>query len=178
METRFSVSARCSTFSGSYRTYEEWKQTQKIWQLYRGMFRSYRTYEEWKHKNKAITPAFIYFVLTVPMRNGNIFHKSSPEIAFLEFLPYLWGMETSVTSMKNVSTHKVLTVPMRNGNCVTCHEILKDLVRSYRTYEEWKLVVVNVIPIIYKFLPYLWGMETNLPRICRKRRICSYRTYE
>jgi len=55
------------------------------------------------------------------------------------FLPYLWGMET--------------TLAVSNK-----HWIL----RSYRTYEEWKLATANhpLIESEWTFLPYLWGMET------------------
>jgi len=35
---------------------------------------------------------------------------------------------------------KVLTVPMRNGNVQLQFDIVLELVGSYRTYEEWKLI--------------------------------------
>ena len=77
---------------------------------------SYRTYEEWKLV-KNLQYAKQSLVLTVPMRNGNclrllVFHRST------WFLPYLWGMETSIRSVAN-----------RFGT-----------LSSYRTYEEWKHV--------------------------------------
>jgi len=58
-------------------------------------FCSYRTYEEWKPSH------FLIFNL------------------FVQFLPYLWGMETFF------------------------HYLIKQpIVGSYRTYEEWKLVIL------------------------------------
>ena len=122
--------------------------------------RSYRTYEEWKRNWKAkiehTTP-----VLTVPMRNGNI-----PSICFCnsvrasvltvpmrngnfpwwrtycprqgQFLPYLWGMETWISTTTLTRLILVLTVPMRNGNCQTCYCLVQMPPSSYRTYEEWK----------------------------------------
>jgi len=100
--------------SGSYRTYEEWKLTNEKSFTIR-IYSSYRTYEEWKP-----------------------FCTSAILIRLLEFLPYLWGMETTEDGLKSCqssgsyrtyeewklmylrkSVHKacrVLTVPMRNGN--------------------------------------------------------------
>ena len=55
-----------------------------------------------------------------------------------KFLPYLWGMETSMFAVAPSVTDS-----------------------SYRTYEEWKptYLVAYQLPQ-NKFLPYLWGMET------------------
>jgi len=81
----------------------------------RGSVRSYRTYEEWKPGECPVFFSSSLKVLTVPMRNGNPF-LGSFFAGDVPFLPYLWGMETP--------------------------DIIKlrwlDL-RSYRTYEEWKL---------------------------------------
>jgi len=49
---------------------------------------SYRTYEEWKQRG-FITGAAELSVLTVPMRNGNIFEIANISIEKLRFLPYL-----------------------------------------------------------------------------------------
>ncbi len=56
-------------FSGSYRTYEEWKPRFRN-TISTEVHRSYRTYEEWKLQ---FLKQFHKFnqVLTVPMRNGN-----------------------------------------------------------------------------------------------------------
>ena len=55
----------------SYPTYEEWKHKYWLLVLQRSLACSYPTYEEWKHffKNGKL-PAF--WVLILPMRNGNI----------------------------------------------------------------------------------------------------------
>jgi len=58
----------------------------------------------------------LLWVLTVPMRNGNYFRGRK----------YLPGAG-------------VLTVPMRNGNIFFVVPVTSAGMRSYRTYEEWKL---------------------------------------
>ena len=57
------------------------------------MYSSYRTYEEWKLISHAWNRIGLRSVLTVPMRNGNIFSVFAGVLK-------IW----------------VLTVPMRNGN--------------------------------------------------------------
>jgi len=98
---------------------------------------SYRTYEEWK-LTKFFSTKGGDKVLTVPMRNGN-FHPPQDRVERLQFLPYLWGMETWMWESIARSLSPVLTVPMRNGN--------------YDTYAPNGRVL--------EFLPYLWGMETS-----------------
>jgi len=125
-------------------------------------FSSYRTYEEWKRPLSLFWWSSL-LVLTVPMRNGNSYIIQY-QWFYLEFLPYLWGMETTPSSIRNLWLWKeflpylwgmetannlegvfeffwVLTVPMRNGN-------------SVRLYLLWIR--------IQWFLPYLWGMETEV----------------
>jgi len=134
METTLKISCSCGLTQSSYRTYEEWK--------------------------LAALASFLMAssVLTVPMRNGNysgswISHRPA------RFLPYLWGMETWECGWCHAPIFKVLTVPMRNGNNKVEQEdvlgyqflpylwgmetrlvMLRQLrvLRSYRTYEEWK----------------------------------------
>jgi len=101
--------------NGSYRTYEEWKLelSERTTKSFRS---SYRTYEEWKQRSRSeATPR--RYVLTVPMRNGNN-RVERQDIIGYQFLPYLWGMETS--NSKNYTR--------------------KEHQSSYRTYEEWKLM--------------------------------------
>ena len=62
----------------------------------------------------------------------------------LQFLPYLWGMETP--SQARLSSR---------DSC------------SYRTYEEWKPFYAARKIAWIKFLPYLWGMETRIIHIFR-----------
>ena len=57
-------------FLSSYRTYEEWKPKRRRCRTDRHI-RSYRTYEEWKLIHFAVLLCEV-FVLTVPMRNGNM----------------------------------------------------------------------------------------------------------
>ena len=100
-------------------------------------------------------------VLTVPMRNGNTGWPQWLGKSRVSFLPYLWGMETSIDHITSNFRNSVLTVPMRNGNFLKRVLILQlptvltvpmrngNLDRpynkqfqkfsSYRTYEEWKL---------------------------------------
>ena len=150
--------------NGSYRTYEEWKR------IYEPSYipsrpRSYRTYEEWK-------PFF-----------GGIF-----ELAQLKFLPYLWGMETS--NFHEMLLYRPSFLPYLWGMETSCYVTTQLLIiRSYRTYEEWKRMKFVDIGYILKgsyrtyeewkhvsnfvsklsesaFLPYLWGMETSPPNTC------------
>jgi len=130
---------------GSYRTYEEWKLIMLL-APFTLTFSSYRTYEEWK-----------------PLSSF------STSISTFGFLPYLWGMETRISTYWTAILH--------------C---------SYRTYEEWKLDTVvrvflaqlvltvpmrngNELPRYQpmnrksKFLPYLWGMETTTYCMVYKR---------
>jgi len=98
----------------------------------------------------------VLFVLTVPMRNGNLVVVAQERLLMQssyrtyeewkltltmkddnvlnKFLPYLWGMETLLRRFKMVIE-----------------------MSSYRTYEEWKLLSIIFMKHIY---------------------ICSYRTYE
>ena len=52
---------------------------------------------------------------------------------------------------------------MRNGNNETYDEIRTQLESSYRTYEEWKPCIFDIMAKCSRFLPYLWGMETQVP---------------
>jgi len=144
---------------GSYRTYEEWKPGKNVERIDK-ILGSYRTYEEWKPKSIRRHRQWDS-VLTVPMRNGN------------------WVRVTTVRGQG-----LVLTVPMRNGNSFQSFRRLLPRISSYRTYEEWKQAVQNAITLTKmrsyrtyeewkhaieyalergdaRFLPYLWGMETN-----------------
>ena len=60
-------------------------------------------------------------------------------------------------------TLSVLTVPMRNGNTPLCWFHSQPFrTRSYRTYEEWKRNLIYLRGcMVWRFLPYLWGMETT-----------------
>jgi len=116
METGIELKAMLWALLSSYRTYEEWKPV-KAPTSPQENFCSYRTYEEWKQYCSNISSALTFFVLTVPMRNGNA-----------------GWLGVHIPEME------VLTVPMRNGNFEGTdapHPV--SSARSYRTYEEWKL---------------------------------------
>ena len=112
-----------------------------------------------RNGNISIALAFVIgsFVLTVPMRNGNITIPPSATTLYLSFLPYLWGMETPIHSTESLPPS-----------------------RSYRTYEEWKPRLNSSFQNSKSgFLPYLWGMETRYSKTSRVvERYSSYRTYE
>ena len=77
---------------------------------------SYPTYEEWKQSTDGRKHLIIPPVLILPMRNGN---PAATAITYLVklFLSYLWGMETFLTiSFAIISLLSVLILPMRNGN--------------------------------------------------------------
>ena len=60
----------------------------------------------------------VWFVLILPMRNGN---KSSP------------------SNTREASSNQVLILPMRNGNLLLLFQsFFSSLSGSYPTYEEWK----------------------------------------
>jgi len=61
----------------SYRTYEEWKRIYTTQFSIHISLCSYRTYEEWKLEWSGEWVAVVYFVLTVPMRNGNLYPFST-----------------------------------------------------------------------------------------------------
>ena len=96
------------------------------------------------------------YVLTVPMRNGN-----------------------SATSWVIRYDSYVLTVPMRNGNyAVNCSCGYSHL-RSYRTYEEWKLPERLVKSIRYNVLTVpMRNGNIEYTSIVIVFDIGSYRTYE
>jgi len=77
---------------------------------------SYRTYEEWKHAHQIINDEPSLFVLTVPMRNGNLTCKAYPSAV----------RNSSYRTYEEWKQRTVLRTQGRPNN------------RSYRTYEEWK----------------------------------------
>jgi len=138
---------------------------------------SYRTYEEWKPWNQG----------------GMTSHLPA-------FLPYLWGMETlygrggvasrygSYRTYEEWKRHydvskkicpQVLTVPMRNGNTstggvseATLNQVLTVPMRNGNIKFRRKC------KHFHRFLPYLWGMETNSSTKSSSGTKSSYRTYE
>jgi len=99
---------------GSYRTYEEWKRHSRTFQN-SIIIGSYRTYEEWKHFSIIVCNSVRIWVLTVPMRNGNV-----NEYQYQAFL--------GVRSYRTYEEWKPLWIS-HIWSIIPC---------SYRTYEEWK----------------------------------------
>jgi len=99
---------------GSYRTYEEWKLA-ACHSANSFINSSYRTYEEWKHR----TVIYIWNIIK-------------------RFLPYLWGMETSMIWANALQKKAFLPylwgMETQNRWCIEGSRWLS----SYRTYEEWK----------------------------------------
>ena len=85
-------------------------------------------------------------VLTVPMRNGNLPTDSNRKLTNLVLtVPMRNGNKAKTSSLTGWLI--VLTVPMRNGNNKNAQNKLSQK-RSYRTYEEWKLVKLFLCPSI------------------------------
>jgi len=175
METREEGSTS-QLINSSYRTYEEWKPTYQSASIKSGV-RSYRTYEEWKLEMITTSQNIQSPVLTVPMRNGN--RQGTKWIRYrLQFLPYLWGMET-------LKTPKHLKRPISSYRTYEEWKLkrwkreTKVTDGSYRTYEEWKRGHGHFISSV-KDSSYRTYEEWKPPapgRYLRPRK-CSYRTYE
>ncbi len=80
----------------------------------------------------------LFFVLTVPMRNGNVKGKTYKIKSETLFLPYLWGMETwnafTDTSTSTNSSYRTY----EEWKPQTQLQTQEQYQSSYRTYEEWK----------------------------------------
>ena len=104
-------------FQGSYPTYEEWKHycwkhNERNWS-----HGSYPTYEEWKQIITTCCSNF-YWVLILPMRNGNN-------------LPHILTCMCELSSYPTYEEWKLLLFFFSKSKT-------KD--SSYPTYEEWKLM--------------------------------------
>ena len=113
------------------------------------------------------------------MRNGN--SSGSPIVftTFVEFLPYLWGMETVKELQKRGVVHFQFLPYLWGMETQKETYTQASSHSSYRTYEEWKPTTVTPMMIAAtEFLPYLWGMETLFVHRCKRRCYSSYRTYE
>jgi len=145
--------------------------------MVKAVLSSYRTYEEWKHVSWRSKKGSTRWVLTVPMRNGNI---TSWTIMFIEirFLPYLWGMETCFAGCHWYGSFCVLTVPMRNGNASTEYLLSSPSLVLTVPMRNGNCCPWLWLPSLSKFLPYLWGMETCFVNGKSTLYVSSYRTYE
>ena len=129
---------------------------------------------------------FLRFVFTVPMRNWNSivglgiklqpkgFYSTYEELKlninihysdfFARFLQYLWGIETFFYSYSAIPYLQVFTVPMRNWNyimylaCFYWYYVFTVPMRN------WNRGHRGSISQRGRFLQYLWGIETFLPK--------------
>ena len=120
--------------------------------------RSYRTYEEWK---PSYTPSiFITSTQFLPYLWGMETWQAREwqDALCCQFLPYLWGMETGKDNGVP-GTYIFWFLPYLWGmeTRSSCNIVSTGTIRSYRTYEEWKL----------------WTTPSTATTF-----LCSYRTYE
>gem|GEM_PF-6848555 len=118
------------------------------------------------------------FVLTVPMRNGNLISDEWILKVFCSsYRTYEeWKRkDTIATALEQIGSYRtyeewkplnslsvtlptwVLTVPMRNGNKEMESLKVKPAVGSYRTYEEWKLLIsssTSILAVIRSYRTY------------------------
>ena len=137
-----------------------WGETCRIWCYVAWRSAFYSTYEELKLDWCDVS--LWWWVFTVPMRNWNR-SKRIGWLKHMEFLQYLWGIETWTGATWRHRQEWVFTVPMRNWNEVQNEMDIYIFKSFYSTYEELKLVGSSRSPLNLKgFLQYLWGIETNI----------------
>jgi len=111
------------------------------------------------------------------MRNGNkasTWPVNMPKL----FLPYLWGMETSIffaSSSSFFCSYRTYE-EWKLYHAITFLSVLRT--RSYRTYEEWKLVVGHKIAISKRVLTVPMRNGNPFSLLLCHGRLRSYRTYE
>ncbi len=69
------------------------------------------------NKPRMDTKQLRLMVLSLPMRNWNHLSGDCKNHSLRQFLAYLWGIETKVVFVFDVSQTRVLSLPMRNWNC-------------------------------------------------------------
>ena len=120
METQYSYYHVLFVHFRSYPTYEEWKHSSSDLFSPMSSSSSYPTYEEWKLLF-CLDIVFLYFVLILPMRNGNALKMEKKRKLLERSYPTYeeWKLKISVISSIFFSG-------------------------SYPTYEEWKLFVTGM----------------------------------
>ena len=117
-------------------------------------FCSYPTYEEWK-LCFFVQVRYYFFVLILPMRNGNGSNCLNSSVRLLSSYP-------TYEEWKHLP--KKISYTLSFGSYPTYEEwklssksiALHPLVCSYPTYEEWKHIpFLYLIPAVVKFLSYL-----------------------
>jgi len=77
------------------------------------------------------------------------------------FLPYLWGMETTL-KINCFTLYNTFLPYLWGMETLPPFGSPSGRMGSYRTYEEWKLFSASFSKNpSCRFLPYLWGMETS-----------------
>ena len=136
------------------------------------IFCSYPTYEEWKPFFHLLFNLFFSLFLSY-LWGMETLVTSEGEIVENPFLSYLWGMETTNFQYSKIKNWRVLILPMRNGNEMYRKKLMENRLGSYPTYEEWKpTLIFSLSSLLFKFLSYLWGMETASSQTCN---VCGYK---
>ena len=144
-------------------------------------FLSYLWGMETQFQHKTLLNLDIFFVLILPMRNGNILmciNSISHRIVLI--LP----MRNGNVSNKSLyfKLYMVLILPMRNGNLISFALATLSWISAFLSYlwgMETHIFLIWSIMLNSPFLSYLWGMETSQVRQTKKKRLLSsYPTYE
>ena len=135
------------------------------------------------------------------MRNGNTDYIAILNFQQMQFLSYLWGMETLLSLIFARVGFPFLSYLWGMETIIFKHVNLPPYDCSYPTYEEWKLryksyryikhcrvlilpmrngnhIFCHLAIMRHQFLSYLWGMETLNNSFISKYVFCSYPTYE
>jgi len=156
-------------------------------------------------RNGNLLPTFLpntsFYVLILPMRNGNIGRSSDFKKFLKSSYPTYEEWKPSSPSDTLVSASEVLILPMRNGN-LYMHLVQFFLFLLFLSYlwgmetrdwdlcikEQWRVLILpmrngnHCLPIYIfgqaGFLSYLWGMETFFPLCVITFSYSSYPTYE
>ena len=95
------------------------------------------------------------------------------------FLPYLWGIETLIKMMAEIWGLLVFTLPMRNWNVNYRYPVHDPAHVFTLPMRNWNLFHGSHEASPFKFLPYLWGIETiNVYAWLLRKYGCFYPTYE
>ena len=113
-----------------------WRQILHFWV---GRFSSYPTYEEWKHTLWNFINLYWIYVLILPMRNGNYPSRINfPRCSFVLILPYEeWkhGRDSVFRAWKELRSYPTY----EEWKLILLFVFVKIFLGSYPTYEEWKL---------------------------------------
>ena len=109
------------------------------------MLRSYPTYEEWKLFQFYVTYKHRYFVLILPMRNGNEVVQSLKAAVYICSYPTYEEWKPSVSNSQMLlekSSYPTYEEWKRLSYTFLFHSYF--CISSYPTYEEWKLQKIGL----------------------------------